>query len=81
MKVIGHQAKGQHLPTALPARLGQCADGLLPVLIILKNRLPSAPSIHHLINCTRILYSELARHAAKRANAALIYQYQELNRL
>jgi len=66
MKMIGHQTIRMHLPAAALAGLAQCLNKPQPILIIPEDRLPSIAPIHHMVNRSRILHSELARHGRHR---------------
>ena len=60
MKVIGHQAQGMHLPTALAASFVQGVDEPLPIRVIAENGFAPVAPIHHVVNRTGIFHSELA---------------------
>jgi len=62
VKVIAHQALRVCLPTGLLTSLGQRLQQPLPVLVILKDRLPPAAPIHYVINCPSILNAQLPSH-------------------
>jgi hypothetical protein len=65
MKMVGHQAKGLHLPARFPTGLAQGVEETLPILVILEDGFPPVPAIHHVINRSGIFHSELPRHARK----------------
>ena len=62
MEMIAHQAPGVHLPIGLLTRFGQRIQEQPPVLVVRINRLPPVPSVHHVIDRSRILNSKLASH-------------------
>jgi hypothetical protein len=62
MKAVLHQTICVDLPTGLLAYLGQRLQKTPTVVVILKDRCPSIPAIHHVVNCPGILNSQFARH-------------------
>jgi hypothetical protein len=62
--MISHQTKGMHLPARLLTRLLQGFQEQLPVGIRQKNRFPTIPTIHRMVNRPFVFNSQLARHAA-----------------
>jgi hypothetical protein len=55
---------GVNLPLRLAATLAQGLEKAKAICIVLKNRFPSIPTIHDVIDRAWILDSELPRHAA-----------------
>jgi hypothetical protein len=60
------QEGGSRRPPGLAANLTQRRQELLPVLVVPEDRLPLIPAIHHVVNRSRILHSELSGHPANR---------------
>ena len=69
MKMIRHEDVGMNLPTSLRARFAQRLDQTLPIRVVLEDRFAPVAPIHHMIHCPRILDSQFARPARRRAAA------------
>ena len=54
-----------HLPPGFAASLSKRAEKLLPILVILKNRLTPVSPVHDMVHRAAIFDSELSCHAAK----------------
>jgi hypothetical protein len=80
MKVIAHQAERMHLPAGFATALGQGFHEQHPILVVFEYWFAPVTTIHHMVNCTGIFYSELPCHAQTLSNTPLICQYQELTR-
>jgi hypothetical protein len=65
VKVVAHQAIRMHLPTGLLTDLSQRLQQSLPVLVVLEDGLPPVASIHHMIDCPRILNAHLSSHVPR----------------
>src|SRR5439155_27054886 len=76
MKVIEHQTPGMHLPVRLATALAQGAQKQFAILVIPEDRLPPIPAIHHVIDRSRIFYSQLARHAPTLLTTTLVSMFR-----
>jgi len=72
VKMIAHQTIGMHLPIGLLARLGQCLEEILPVHIVHIDVLAPIPTAHHMVDGSRKIDSQLARHS-------LLFSYRRPN--
>ncbi len=64
MKVVAHQAIRVELPAGLLTRFSQSLEEVLPVNVIQEDILPPVSSAHHMVNGTRVLNTDFARHEA-----------------
>src|SRR5436309_3476636 len=64
MKIIEHQPISMHLPIGLLAAFSERLYPPVPIRVVFENRLPPISPVHHVIDRTRILHPQLARHAA-----------------
>src|SRR5579883_146370 len=71
VEVIGHQAKGMHLPVGLFARFFQCAEKQLLIRVRDENPLAMIAAIHHMINGAWILNAYLASHCKANISKSL----------
>ena len=62
MEMIAHQAMGMHLPIALPARFSQGLYPQFSICISPNNIFPTVAPVHHMINDSFVLDSQLAGH-------------------
>jgi hypothetical protein len=69
MKMISQQTQRMHLPTGPEASFPQRFQKPFPILVVFENRFPPIPAIHHMINRSGILHSQLAGHAVEIASA------------
>src|ERR1017187_8814318 len=65
MKVVQHQTISMNLPAGFVARFAESFQKTLPILIVLENRLSPVSPVHDVIDRSRILHSQFARHAPK----------------
>ena len=64
------QEGGSRRPLGLAASLTRRRQELLPVLVVPEDRLPLIPAIHHVVNRSRILHSELSGDPANRVRTS-----------
>jgi hypothetical protein len=62
MEMIAHQAMGMHLPIALPARFSQGLYPQFSICISPNNIFATVAPVHHMINGSFVLDSQLAGH-------------------
>jgi hypothetical protein len=62
MKVIAHQTIGVNLPLSLGTSLAQGLNEPKPILLIGKDGFLMVPSIHDVVDGSRILHSNFACH-------------------
>jgi hypothetical protein len=65
MKMVAHQAEGMHLPIGLCAAFTQGSQEEFGILFITKDRFEVIASIHHVVNRSRVLDTQLASHAGE----------------
>jgi hypothetical protein len=65
MKMVAHQAQSMHLPIGFCAALTQGSQKKFGILFITKDRLEVIASIHHVVNRSRVLDTQLASHAGR----------------
>jgi hypothetical protein len=63
MKMIAHETPGMQLPIGLCANFGEGSQKALAICIILEDRLTAITAIHHVVDGTGVLNSELARYS------------------
>src|ERR1017187_4002918 len=63
MKVVQHQTISMNLPACFVARFAEGFQKTLPILIVLENRFSPVSPVHDVIDRSRILHSQFARHA------------------
>src|ERR1019366_594769 len=71
MKVVQHQTISMNLPACFVARFAEGFQKTLPILIVLENRFSPVPPVHDVIDRSRILHSQFARHAPKALSRGL----------
>src|ERR1022692_1383840 len=71
MKVVQHQTISMNLPACFVARFAEGFQKTLPILIVLENRLSPVSPVHDVIDRSRILHSQFARHAPKALSRGL----------
>jgi len=67
VKGVGHQAERMHLPIGLDAAFDPGFQKTLPIPVVLEDGLASVATVHHVINGSRVLDSQLARHGVESA--------------
>src|SRR5262245_28361130 len=63
--MVAHEAPGMRLPIGLRARLLQGGKEQTPVVIVVKNRLATVAAVHKVVDRSRILDPQLARHRSE----------------
>jgi hypothetical protein len=71
VKVVGHQAKGMHLPAGLLAGLAQGFEKALPVVIVGEDGFAAVAPVPQMLSGTRILNSYSPRRWTKDAKKPL----------
>ena len=74
MKMVGHQAETMHLPIGLGAGLSQGAQEQLTVLGVAKDNLAMIATVHRMVNCSRVLDTQLASHERGFSRGLVIWQ-------
>src|SRR5436853_7922020 len=64
MKMVAHHAISMNLPIGLLAALPERLYPPVPIRVVFEYRLPPISPVHHMIDRTRILHPQFARHAA-----------------
>jgi hypothetical protein len=65
MKMVAHQAEGMHLPIGFCAAFTQGSREEFGILFIKKDRFEVIASIHHVVNRSWVLDTQLASHAGR----------------
>ncbi len=65
MKMVGHQTIRMHLPAGFLSGLAERLQKPPPIFIVLEDRLAPVSPVHEVIDRSRILHSQFARHASE----------------
>jgi hypothetical protein len=65
VQMVGHEAKGMHLPIGLLACFPKLAAETLSILVVLEDSLPAITAIDDVIHRAGVLDGQLARHSGR----------------
>src|SRR6266446_2882246 len=66
VKMITHQTPGVNLPIGFRASLSEGFQEQSSVVVVLENGFPAITAVHHMVNRSRVLHSELSSHTLGR---------------
>src|SRR5450756_385012 len=62
VKMVAHETEGVDLPVSLGAGFGEGLEETLAIQVVVENRFPSIPTIHHMVDRAGIFDAQLPRH-------------------